>query len=223
MARILVVEDDPSVRENVIEILQLEGFDVRGAADGQEGVAMALAEPFDLMICDVMMPILDGFEVLRYLRNHAETMTLPVVFLTAKTERESQREGMDIGGDDYITKPFTRIELLNSIQSRLTKTASNDRKWLGRMSSIQNQAAFQLPVEFSGPLTYILSIADALSTRGEGESIQDVNQMGKSIQHSARSLMETTQKYLFLADLEKRESGKVIQRYLLSGCSRFGP
>ena len=206
MTRILVVEDDPSVRENVIEILQLEGFDAKGAADGQEGVAFALAEPFDLMICDVMMPILNGFEVLKLLRTHAETMTLPVVFLTAKTERESQREGMDKGGDDYITKPFTRLELLNSIKSRLSRTAYMDRKWLGKLKTIQNQAAFQLPVEFSGPLTYILSISEMLSTAEKDESILKVNQMGKAIHHSARALMETTQKYLFLADLEKREN-----------------
>ncbi len=122
MKKILVIEDMPDVRENIQEILEISGFQVVVAADGAEGVDKALDERPDLILCDVMMPRLDGFTVLNILSKRPETSDIPFVFLTAKTEKEDLRKGMDLGADDYLTKPFTVEELLKVIETRLKKS-----------------------------------------------------------------------------------------------------
>jgi CRP-like cAMP-binding protein len=122
MKRILVIEDNPEVRENLTEILELSGYAVEEAADGKEGVEKALAAPPDLILCDVMMPELDGFGVLQILSKKITTAGVPFIFLTAKTEKEDFRRGMNLGADDYLTKPIYKDELLQVIGQRLAKS-----------------------------------------------------------------------------------------------------
>ena len=121
MKKILVIEDMPDVRENIQEILEISGYEVVTAADGAEGVDVALDERPNLILCDVMMPRLDGFTVLNILSKRPETSDIPFVFLTAKTEKEDFRKGMDLGADDYLTKPFTVEELLKVVETRMHK------------------------------------------------------------------------------------------------------
>ncbi len=121
MKTILLVEDNTDIRENMAEILELASYNVITGADGKEGVALALAHKPDLIVCDIMMPVLDGYGVIHMLQKNADTQNIPFIFLTAKAERGEIRKGMDLGADDYITKPFTGTELLNAIESRLHK------------------------------------------------------------------------------------------------------
>jgi DNA-binding response OmpR family regulator len=121
MKRILVIEDNNDVRENIAEILELSNYKVFTAANGKIGVEMALTENPDLIICDIMMPVLDGYGVLHLLNKHIETFGIPFIFLTAKTEKADVRKGMELGADDYITKPFDGIDLLHAIEVRLKK------------------------------------------------------------------------------------------------------
>ena len=121
MEKILVIEDEPGVRENLAEILQLSQYEVVVAVDGMEGIELARQHRPDLIICDVMMPRMDGFEVLKTLQANPELATIPLIFLTAMADLENLREGMDLGADDYLTKPFELDELLISINSRLRK------------------------------------------------------------------------------------------------------
>lgn len=121
MKKILVIEDNDEVRENVAEIIELSNYKVLSAQNGKEGVAIALKEKPDLIVCDIMMPELDGYGVLHSLTRHKETSTIPFIFLTAKSEKEDFRKGMQLGADDYITKPFDGTELLNAIEARLKK------------------------------------------------------------------------------------------------------
>jgi CRP-like cAMP-binding protein/CheY-like chemotaxis protein len=121
MSRILVIEDNEEVRENLMEILSLSGYEVAGAPDGKEGVEAALLDTPDLILCDIMMPVLDGFGVLNILSKKPQTSAVPFIFLTAKTEKEDLRRGMNLGADDYITKPFYKDELLQVIETRLRK------------------------------------------------------------------------------------------------------
>lgn len=121
--KILLIEDNPEVRENTNEILELAGYDVVTAPNGKIGVESAQKEKPDLIICDIMMPELDGYGVLHILNKNTETAGIPFIFLTAKTEKTDIRKGMNLGADDYLTKPFDDTELLNAIEARLRKAA----------------------------------------------------------------------------------------------------
>ena len=121
MKKILLIEDNKDVRENTAEILTLAQYNVLTANNGKEGVEMAQKEKPDQIICDIMMPVLDGHGTLHLLSKNEETSSIPFIFLTAKAERSDFRKGMEMGADDYLTKPFDDVELLNAIESRLKK------------------------------------------------------------------------------------------------------
>ncbi|MVT08726.1 response regulator [Chitinophaga tropicalis] len=124
MATILIIEDNVDVRENTAEILQLANYKVFMAADGKEGVKLAEEVQPDLIVCDLTMPLLDGYGVLHLLSKKKASSPVPFIFLTAKSERSDVRKGMEMGADDYITKPFNPTELLNSIECQLRKAAA---------------------------------------------------------------------------------------------------
>ncbi|HWB25703.1 MAG TPA: response regulator [Chitinophagaceae bacterium] len=121
MKKILIIEDTPEVRDNTAELLALANYKVFTANDGKAGVLSALQEKPDLVICDITMPELDGFGVLHALQKNASTKNIPFIFLTAKVDRADFRRGMEMGADDYITKPFSGTELLNAVEGRLKK------------------------------------------------------------------------------------------------------
>lgn len=121
MKKILLIEDNKDVRENTAEILTLAKYNVITANNGKEGVELAQKDKPDLIICDIMMPVLDGHGVLHMLSKNEETASIPFIFLTAKAERSDFRKGMEMGADDYLTKPFDDVELMNAIESRLKK------------------------------------------------------------------------------------------------------
>jgi CheY-like chemotaxis protein len=123
MKKVLLIEDDAVLRENTAELLELSNYHVMTAPDGQVGVDMAVSNLPDIIVCDVMMPELDGYGVIETLSKNTNTRYIPFIFLSAKTERKDVRKGMDLGADDYITKPFTEEELISAIESRLAKTA----------------------------------------------------------------------------------------------------
>lgn len=122
MKKILVIEDEPEMRRNLLTILKLEKFQPVGAENGQAGLAAVRREKPDLILCDVMMPELDGYGVLEALRDDANTASIPFIFLTAKGEKEDLRSGMNLGADDYLTKPVARLDLLEAINSRLRRS-----------------------------------------------------------------------------------------------------
>jgi DNA-binding response OmpR family regulator len=123
MKKILLIEDNLDVRENTAEILTLAGYDVKTATNGKVGVDVAKKEKPDLIICDIMMPELDGYGVLHILSKRDETAKTPFIFLTARAEKNDIRKGMNLGADDYLTKPFDDTDLLNAIEARLRKSA----------------------------------------------------------------------------------------------------
>lgn len=121
MKTILVIEDNTDVRENTAEILEMANYKVLQAENGKNGVELAQNTKPDLIICDIMMPVLDGYGVIHLLNKNPGTASIPFIFLTAKSERSDLRKGMEMGADDYISKPFDDIELLNAVESRLKK------------------------------------------------------------------------------------------------------
>jgi CRP/FNR family cyclic AMP-dependent transcriptional regulator len=137
MSKILLIEDNHDVRENTAEILELANYHVITAENGKIGVEKAMQEKPDLIICDIMMPVLDGYGVLHMINKHEELRNIPFIFLTAKAERSDFRKGMEMGADDYITKPFTDIELLNSIESRLKKVELLKKNYTTDLNGMQ--------------------------------------------------------------------------------------
>ncbi|MEG4855167.1 EAL domain-containing response regulator [Microcoleus sp. B5-D4] len=121
MLKILVIEDDELIRETLLQLLESHSYRVIGAENGRVGVQMALSEIPDLILCDVQMPELDGYDVLRTLRQNSLAATIPFIFLTAQSDKTDFRRGMELGADDYLTKPFTKAELLGAIASRVLK------------------------------------------------------------------------------------------------------
>lgn len=122
MKKILIIEDNLEVRENICEILELSSYEPIEAENGLIGVDKALKDQPDLILCDIMMPELDGYGVLHILSKKPATVDIPFIFLTAKSEKTDFRKGMQLGADDYITKPFSNLDLLNTIEMRLKKS-----------------------------------------------------------------------------------------------------
>lgn len=136
MKTILLVEDNEELRENTVDILAIAGYNVITADNGKTGMEMILQHKPDLVICDIMMPVLDGFGVLRLMQQHDEVKDTPFIFLTAKTERADFRKGMGMGADDYITKPFSGTELWDAIESRLRKAAVKKQNFAANLQGL---------------------------------------------------------------------------------------
>jgi DNA-binding NarL/FixJ family response regulator len=123
MKKILVIEDEPEMRRNLTTVLRFEKFQSLAAENGRAGVELAKKEKPDLILCDVMMPELDGYGVIAALRGDAATVAIPFIFLTAKGEKPDIRAGMNLGADDYLTKPVAKADLVAAIRSRLDRAA----------------------------------------------------------------------------------------------------
>lgn len=174
MKRILVIEDQAPMRRNLALLLELEGFTVLTAADGREGLDVARAEKPDLVICDVMMPELDGYGVVQALRAESATANIPFIFLTAKGEKNDFRAGMNFGADDYLTKPVIRDDLLAAVQTRLARAES--------VQQLVTQAAgrggfhpdFSSPEPLRTRLNLTLREAEVLLWTAQGKSNADI-------------------------------------------------
>lgn len=122
MKKILIIEDSNDIRENIAEILDLAGYQTFVASNGKQGADIAIANLPDLILCDIMMPELDGYGVFNLLQKKTSSANIPFIFMTAKSEPSEMRKGMEMGADDYLIKPFDDVELLSAIESRLKKT-----------------------------------------------------------------------------------------------------
>ncbi|RYF96228.1 MAG: response regulator, partial [Chitinophagaceae bacterium] len=166
----LVIDDNADLRENTAEILELAGYRVSTAENGKKGVELALREKPALIVCDIMMPELDGYGVLHLLRKNPETLHIQFIFLTAKTERPDYRKGMEMGADDYITKPFDDIELLNAVETRLKKV--RDKPGLSPEETIAagpgNFSAFMHDLRQQGTISGISEHYDTMSIHRKG-------------------------------------------------------
>lgn len=149
MKKILVIEDDAVIRSSILKFLEAEAMEATSAADGESGVALARTESPDLIICDIMMPGWDGYKVLEQLRIDPNTAGIPFIFLSAKAERSDLRQGMELGADDYLTKPFTRKELLAAIAARFNKREAVTQPYMDAMKQAANnlkQLAYRDPL-----------------------------------------------------------------------------
>src|SRR5262245_56974129 len=142
MKTILVVEDQPVMRQKTVTILKMEGFEVLEAANGDEGIRLAQDELPHLILCDIMMPDRDGYEVLQAVRLNRATATTPFIFLTAKGEKRELRAGMNLGADDYLVKPTPRVELLEAVEARFERQRLSDERLKQELAKVTFQPDF---------------------------------------------------------------------------------
>jgi diguanylate cyclase (GGDEF)-like protein len=169
MKKILVIEDEEFVRENIVELLNAEGFEVFDAENGLQGVELARMKLPDLILCDVMMPGLDGFGVLAALGNDSIMGSIPFIFLTAKAAKSDFRQGMELGADDYITKPFTRTELLGAISTRLQKQATVENRYHLELEQTKSQLDYLIRNDS------LTKLPNRLSLQEQFQQIQESN------------------------------------------------
>ena len=144
MTKILIIEDEPAMRANLEDILELEGFLPLLASNGKTGIRLAREHQPDLILCDILMPDMNGYAVLEALRADSATMRIPLVFLTAKGERSDVREGMELGADDYLIKPIHVEELLRAINTRLERRRQQKEEFKAEFKSPQPLEALGL-------------------------------------------------------------------------------
>ncbi len=167
--RLLIIDDNKPFREQVCEFLVCCDYDVIAASDGNEGLELAHSASPDLIVCDVMMPGMDGFTLLERLRASSSTASLPLIFVTARAQRSDTRLGMSLGADDYLTKPFTMDELLRSIETRLARREQHDSSAL-KLAGKHLRMAARLNHELRTPLSGLVGVSDLLRLAGPEES-----------------------------------------------------
>jgi len=202
MPRILVIEDEAMLRDSLLDLLSLEDFEVRGAENGRIGLELAHQEHPDLIICDVMMPELDGYQVLTALQQDPATATIPFIFLTAKSEPTDLRQGMALGADDYLTKPFSYKELLRAIETRLIKRTVIDQQTEIKLENLRRNLARSLPHEVITPLSIILMSSEILLEKNEPLDQEFARQTLEGIYSAGQRLSGIVQKFLRFAELE---------------------
>lgn len=202
MSAILVIEDMDSLREEILEALVCEGFQVFGAENGAVGVQIAQSQLPDLIICDVMMPELDGYGTLKQLRQNQATATIPFVFLTARAEKKDMRHGMELGADDYLVKPFTTAELLGAIHSRLKKQSIMQGKVKTELDTLRSSIARSLPHELRTPLNGIMGFSELLIEALDPFEQANLLEIAEGIHNSAHHLYKVIQRFLLYAELE---------------------
>ncbi len=157
MTKILVIEDEESIRYDILEILEIEAFETDSAVNGLEGVQKAIQYQPDIIICDITMPVLDGYGALEQIRQNPITALIPFIFLSAKAERVSQRRGMNLGADDYLAKPISRVDLLEAIATRLRKKATSDSYHISLANALQSAQEKLDQMAYSDNLTGLLN------------------------------------------------------------------
>ncbi len=200
--KILVIEDAHALRKDILEMLSFEGYEVRGAENGLVGVHMALEYHPDLIICDIMMPELDGYGVLAELQKSTSHATTPFIFLTARTDKGDVRQGMELGANDYLTKPFTATELIKTVQAQLKKREKIAEFSEQKLDDLRENIILALPHELRTPLTGILGFSDILALDCYNMEPEKIAEMAQYIHSAAQRLYRLTENYLVYAQLE---------------------
>jgi len=200
MQRILIIEDEPAIRKQLAQILRFEGFEPLEAANGKLGVEAALSSVPDLIVCDIMMPELDGFGVLLALRENLKTALTPFIFVTAKVAVHDRRHGMEEGADDYITKPYDPDALVGSIRRRLEKRARQIEEGHRQAEEVSLAVAASVPQVFSEALDRITTVTN-LVARKYGEDDPQVSAMHEVVAQEAVRLRRMMRRLNLYAQL----------------------
>jgi signal transduction histidine kinase len=211
MVKIVVIEDEADIREEVMTWLEVEGYEVIGANNGRQGLELIYREQPDLVLCDINMPEMDGHSVLIELRSGPNYAQLPFIFLTASADRDSMRKGMNLGADDYITKPFTYADVITAVKSRLGKQ-EQIRSQIDRLSNLidaereqrllKSRLIGMFSHDFRNPLTSILSSSNILQNYSDRLKPERQQRHFQRIDGAVHLLLQMLDEMLMVAEIE---------------------
>jgi signal transduction histidine kinase len=202
MRQILVIDDDPMLRELMQVALSDSGYEVLLANDGAAGIEIARSKTPDLILCDVRMEAMDGFTALSKLRQDAVTAAIPVILMTGDVIQDGMRQGMALGADDYLSKPFKLHQLLESVEARLRKQEAMRQRAEREFSAVREDISLMLPHELRTPLVGILGFGELIAGEAERLAPDELKEMGRGILASARRLERLVENFLLFARIQ---------------------
>jgi two-component system sensor histidine kinase/response regulator len=208
--RVLVIEDDEVVRAEIAATLMEQGFDVAEAENGRAGLWRLWDGRPDVILCDLMMPVMGGLEVLDAIRNRPEWATIPVVFLTSCDDRASMRRAMEAGADDYVTKPVVARELVSALRAALDKQDRFESEAAHRLDQFRQTLSFAVPPEFRTPLDVIFEYAEVVGHAARRRDDEHLGAVADGIRNAARQLHRITENFVIwtqLSSLRPRAEG----------------
>lgn len=202
MHKILVIDDEAPLRQLILAALRTKGFAGLEAENGQVGVEMARNHLPDLVLCDVMMPRMDGYATVAALRSEPATAVIPIVLMTGRPDNAGMRQGMTMGADDYLPKPFSIEELLATVAARIKKQQDIKQQAEKKLSDLRANISLAMPHELFTPLSGIIGFADILSGDSVGMQPEEISEIGRAIAISAERLHRVIENYLIYAQIE---------------------
>src|SRR5713101_6293041 len=202
MQKILIIDDEEWLREMVHLALHQQGFDVIEAPDGTVGVELARKELPDLILCDVNMEKMDGYETLSSLRNEPATLSIPFILMTGLADNAGMRHGMELGADDYLPKPFTIDALYAAVDTRLKKAQALRQEAEKKLADLRHSMTLMLPHELRTPLNGILAYGELLAAEAPTLKPSEVAEMGQVIHDSGKRLERLVENFLIYAQIE---------------------
>ncbi len=202
MTKVLVIDDDMAIREVIAVTLRKSGYEVFKATNGAEGLELARKQLPGLIICDVRMVLVDGYEVLSAIRNNPSTASIPFILVTSMASVERMRQGMELGADDFLPKPFTPSQLLAAVNARLEKHRLLVREAESKLELLRQHLSTALPHELRTPLNGILGYADILRKQYSDLEPREVSQMAERIYKNGKRLNRLVENFLIYAQIE---------------------
>lgn len=202
MKKILLIEDNPRLRQQINMYLSRLGYVCVNAVDGEEGIELATGGVPDLILCDILLPSMNGFEVLEQLKAHPRTQLIPFIFMSALADRTHVRRGMSLGAEDYLTKPFTMAELKGAIEAAMLRMKRIAEAHENTMTRLRRNIVQALPHEMRTPMMGIIGYADMLHEDYELLSPEQVRDFAASLVRSSRRLENVVETYIAYARLE---------------------
>lgn len=214
MKSLLIVDDDMALTDTVQHIFEHAGYHVKVVYDGIEGWQQVHEDVPDIIVADINMPEMDGFEFLEHVRNYKPTETIPFIFMTARTEREFLRKGMELGADDFVPKPFSANEIIASVETALNKREKIDSIYEDTLSLLRKNITYALPHELRTPLQTISGYAYLIETDYQNMPPEDIKMMSQTIRQASKRLERLIENMLGYVQIEMISSDPQQQRQL---------
>ena len=215
MTKILVIDDEDSLRETTVAILRASGFEAFSAKNGGDGIELARTTLPDLIICDIKMELVNGYQMLTAIRNDSVTATTPFILMTSNPDRKGMRQGMELGADDYLSKPFSPTELVSAVNTRLKKHRLMVEKAEVKLQELRSRMSTAIPHELRTPLNGILGFADIMRKDYKNLQPQEIAKMSERIYRNGKRLLRLVENYLIYAQVDSQHIDKHQQELLL--------